>query len=229
MRHFLTYTLKGCLLAALFFSACSPDKRSNERFKRISEGLQEHQLKRVTESQIMTMAYQQGAMIAQESQQALVSTLQKALQEGDIQKAIPFCNVNALPITDSLAREYNATIKRTALKIRNPKNEPDELEKQLLEAYQYTVEQGQSVKDNVQDLENGYMLYTKPIVLGNQLCLTCHGEVGKTVSEKNFQLIKKLYPKDQAIGFKPGDLRGMWSILLSKKEVINAIPAEDEN
>lgn len=228
MKIFLNQLIKGCLLAALFFASCTSEEESNKRFKRISKGLEkQNELKRVTESQIISQAYKQGKLIAGSSQQELSRTLKKALTGGGIERAISFCNVKALPMTDSLARHYQANIKRTSLKLRNPKNAPNGLETQLLEAYTYTVEQGGEVNHNVQDLENGYLLYTKPIILDNALCLNCHGEVGKTLSESTHQLIQKLYPDDQATGFQKGELRGMWSITLDKAEVIRAIPVED--
>jgi hypothetical protein len=45
-----------------------------------------------------------------------------------------------------------------------------------------------------------------------EVCQTCHGvEIAPPVSAK----IRELYPQDQAIGFKTGDLRGAFTITQS--------------
>jgi len=50
--------------------------------------------------------------------------------------------------------------------------------------------------------------------------LNCHGEPGKEISEETLQKLNELYPEDKAIGHQIGDLRGMWSIKIPKKEVV---------
>ena len=48
------------------------------------------------------------------------------------------------------------------------------------------------------------------------LCQKCHGKTGDTLLENDYKFIQKLYHEDKAIGYKSGDLRGMWSIEFSK-------------
>jgi len=123
-----------------------------------------------------------------------------------------------------LTKAYGAEIKRVSLKIRNQKNAPDILEKQLLEAYAYNIAEEIPVAAAVQMMDNGpNVLYTKPIILNNPLCLNCHGMVGTEISDSNYALIKGLYPNDSAIGYNLNDLRGMWSIKISKKDIIKAM------
>ena len=107
------------------------------------------------------------------------------------------------------------------LLIPNTKDKPDSLELSLLEAYQYNIEKGLSIESNIKDPHDGkYLLYTKPIMIDNPLCLQCHGEIGKELSEETHQLIKELYPQDMATNYKMSELRGMWSIKLSKRNLI---------
>jgi hypothetical protein len=48
--------------------------------------------------------------------------------------------------------------------------------------------------------------YIEPIYM-QSLCLTCHGEsLAADVAEE----IKRRYPEDQAIGYKPDELRGIF-------------------
>jgi hypothetical protein len=60
-------------------------------------------------------------------------------------------------------------------------------------------------------------------VINNAQCLNCHGTPGKEVLPENHELIKGLYPQDRATGYSMDDLRGMWSIRLSKKEIIKSL------
>lgn len=65
---------------------------------------------------------------------ALVGRLTAAMQEGGPVKAITVCSLEALPLTDSLARQDPAvSIKRVAQKVRNPLNAPDPAEARALE------------------------------------------------------------------------------------------------
>ncbi len=152
-----------------------------------------------------------------------MSNLKMALQESGPKGAIEFCNVQAYPLVDSVQDNMDVTIRRTSLKVRNPDNEPGQLEKQILEAYHYNIEQGMDLNANVQGTEDGYLLYTQPIVIENSLCLNCHGKIGETVSQDTYQLIKELYPADSATGFERGSLRGMWSIKMAPKEIIEQL------
>ena len=80
---------------------------------------------------------------------------------------------------DSLEQQYDAEIKRVSMHYRNPEDQPDGTEKKILEAYQYSLDSGYSLSDNVQKVGSQFILYTKPIVIDNPLCLNCHGEPGK--------------------------------------------------
>ena len=48
--------------------------------------------------------------------------------------------------------------------------------------------------------------YVEPIIVQPQ-CLSCHGE---SLNEDVSMEINKLYPEDQAFGFKAGELRGVF-------------------
>jgi hypothetical protein len=55
-------------------------------------------------------------------------------------------------------------------------------------------------------LADGRVGYVEPIYM-QSLCLTCHGEsLATDVADE----IKRRYPQDEAIGFKPGELRGIF-------------------
>jgi len=169
--------------------------------------------------QMEALAMQRGKEIAMASQKTLGANLKGAIQRGGIQEAFTFCNVQAMPITDSLSRAYDATVKRASLWVRNPKDEPTDTERTILEEYQAKMQAGETPKPRVINLDEDYVLYTQPIAITNGLCLNCHGEIGTQVQEETYALIQERYPNDQATGHKMGDLRGIWSIRFDKSSL----------
>ena len=63
--------------------------------------------------------------------------------------------------------------------------------------------------------ERSTVAFYAPIKV-QDLCLNCHGQPGTDIKAADYDLIKKLYPEDEAVGYKSGDLRGMWSIRFEK-------------
>jgi len=49
------------------------------------------------------------------------------------------------------------------------------------------------------------------------MCLQCHGEVGKQVTEETYKTIKLKYPNDLAIGYDVNQVRGIWHIEFQKE------------
>lgn len=202
--------------------SCGPQERvSKETFEEVNRNME---VKRVTEAEIIQEAMIWGDSLTQEAQKQLISNLQKAISEQGIPGAIDFCNVNALPILTELGKVYSVQIKRTSNRARNAADLPTEEERPILEAYEYNAENGIKSDPNIQKFENGeVLLYTKPIVIPNGMCLSCHGEPGKEISKETQAKLDQLYPNDQAKGHKEGDLRGMWSVRIQKKEVVKRL------
>ncbi|HBH21807.1 MAG TPA: hypothetical protein DDY13_00130 [Cytophagales bacterium] len=212
----------GLLLTVAFF-ACDMSNRKKVDKTGYQEELKDREVKVVDEAEIFNKASEIGKEIAVSSQKALASQLKKAIKEGGPVHAVGFCNTRVNPIMDSLEQQYDAEIKRVSMHYRNPEDQPDGTEKKILEAYQYSLDSGYSLSDNVQKVGSQFILYTKPIVIDNPLCLNCHGEPGKEITQATMQKIDSLYADDKAKNHKFGDLRGMWSITLSKKEIIKAL------
>jgi hypothetical protein len=72
------------------------------------------------------------------------------------------------------------------------------------------------LKPIVMQHDDGTVGYYAPIKISIPTCLNCHGEVGKDVKAEDYKVLKSLYPNDVAVGYKEGDLRGMFSIRFSK-------------
>lgn len=217
MKNFNALLSIGAI--ALAFLSCSEGKKIDRDV--VEQVNQANEVKKVSESDIIAYAMQWGDEISQEAQAELIGALQKAIGEKGVPAAIDFCQVEALPITKKVSDKYEVEIRRVSAKNRNPANEPNELEKTLLDAYQYNVENDVDSRSNIQKVEDGQvLLYTKAITIPGGLCLNCHGEPGKEIDQATLEKINTLYPEDKATDFKVGDLRGMWSISIPKKEVV---------
>lgn len=209
----------GCLI--LLFS-CGPQERvSKETFEEVNRNME---VKRVTEAEIIQEAMIWGDSITQEAQKQLISNLEKAISEQGVPTAIEFCNVKALPLLTEMGKVYSVQIKRVSNRARNAADLPTEEERPILEAYEYNAENGVKSDPNIQKFEKGeVLLYTKPITIPNGMCLSCHGEPVKEISKETLSKLDELYPKDLAKGHKIGDLRGMWSLRIPKKEVVKRL------
>lgn len=193
------------LLPCLYMISCSGSRQEKENEKKDLEELHSK-----------TLAL--GDEIAMASQMALGSKLKQAIEENGIPQALKFCNANASPIVDSLKIQYHAEIKRATLQARNPADRATDFEEKEILAYQAKIAAGETPVPRVHE-EGEFMVFTKPIILNAPLCLNCHGEVGKEVSEQNYKIIKALYPDDNATGHAIGDLRGIWTIKIPKEMI----------
>ena len=156
-----------------------------------------------------------GKEIAQASFNALSEKLTEQMKTGGTAKAIPFCNVEALPLTQQLSEKYNVTIKRTSDKLRNQKNKPTERELKIIDSYQELISEHKEIAPILEvDSNNNKHFYAPITVKAN--CLVCHGKVDEFVTVKTDSIIKSLYPNDKALGYIEGELRGIWSITFKK-------------
>jgi hypothetical protein len=151
-----------------------------------------------------------GKTIAASTFSILGSNLQKAMKEGGVQNAVKYCNLAASPLVDSLMQVHQASIKRTSLKTRNPKNQPTKEERIQLEKYQKQYETGAVLK-TVSQKSNKRITFYAPIYV-MELCQKCHGKIDESLKKEDFAFIRDIYPTDEATNYSAGDLRGMWSI-----------------
>lgn len=158
-----------------------------------------------------TAALQQEArQITQQFGGQLKSLLQAAMASGGPVNAMQVCKVNAPQIADTASKDSGWKVARTASRVRNPANQPDPWEQQVLQDWARQMAGGTAVEQ----LQPATMIsaaeyrFMQPIATAD-LCVKCHGtelapEVRATLTE--------LYPQDQATGFKAGDLRGAFSL-----------------
>ncbi len=131
--------------------------------------------------------------------------LQAALRTGLVQgpaAAVEACRAQAPQIEASLARE-GVRLGRTSHRLRNPANVAPDWVQPILEAYLADASKREPVGVAVGAGRAGYV---EPILL-QPLCATCHGEsLAADVAAK----VRELYPDDRAVGFRVGDLRGVF-------------------
>lgn len=217
MQRILKISLTASLI--VWAGSCGPQERvSREVFEEVNQNME---VKKLSEAEILEKAMEWGDSISTLAQQQLIAQLQTAIAEKGVPEAIDFCNVNALGILQKVGEEYQVTVRRASNRYRNPADRPTTEEEGILEAYEYNAENGVKSDPNIQKVENGeVLLYTKPIVIPNGMCLSCHGEPGKEITAETLEKLEERYPEDQAKGHKIGDLRGMWSLRIPKSEVV---------
>lgn len=176
-----------------------------EQPKQIAEGVEELTIE---ESQAYTL---KGQEIAQQTFKALSRNLKKAMGEGGVKNAVKFCNVQESVIVDSLSKHYDVSIKRTSHKLRNEKNKPNASEQEMIDYYLNASKTTEDLFPEVKRNTDNTVSFYAPIHL-QPLCVTCHGTVGKTVSETDYKSILALYPNDKAVDFDIDEFRGIWSI-----------------
>jgi hypothetical protein len=201
-NRFAFFTL---LLVLVSFAACK-EKNTDDTKEEASIELSQEEIQQYTEA---------GKTIAKATFTELSSNLKKALKEGGVKEAAEYCNIVAMPLTDSLSGIHEATIKRTSLKLRNPENKANAEELAMLKDYEAKFAAQQDLQPVVQALDSGTVQFYAPI-LTQQLCLSCHGSIGKELTQENYEIIRELYPEDKAIGYAEKDFRGMWSIQMKK-------------
>nr|VFJ57772.1 MAG: Protein of unknown function (DUF3365) [Candidatus Kentron sp. FW]VFJ67357.1 MAG: Protein of unknown function (DUF3365) [Candidatus Kentron sp. FW] len=146
---------------------------------------------------------------------ALKGELEKALAAGDPAAAIPVCNTKVPEIGKTFKEKYpDWTIGRTSLKTRNPKNAPDEWEKDVLQRFEARKAAGEDPKTMEHSVfveKDGVPMfrYMKAIPTADA-CLLCHGKV---LLPEVAAKLDELYPEDKARGFDLGDIRGAFSFM----------------
>jgi hypothetical protein len=142
-------------------------------------------------------------------QAQLGARLKSALAEGGPVAAIEVCQIEAPRIAGSLATGGLSRVGRTALKVRNPANAPDQDARQVLERFDCEIGRGADLPlENFSTTPEGGARYMQAIIT-QPMCLTCHGSL---LAEEVKAAIEQRYPDDQATGFTVGDLRGAFII-----------------
>jgi hypothetical protein len=184
------------LLIILFFAACHSPSTKN----RLTP---EEQAKYINEGKSIVIA----------SFKAFTREITNAINEGGVQHAVKYCHLKASPLIDSLSGAHQVKISRISDKFRNPADKPDQLDQEVLNTYKKQLEAGAKLQPHL-EVTDDEVIYYSPILILDPLCLNCHGMRGTNITDENFEFIRSKYPEDLAFGYKLGDLRGTWKIIL---------------
>jgi hypothetical protein len=154
-----------------------------------------------------------GNQISTALLQKLGGELKSQMQTNGPMGALHFCSQNALTLTEQLAKESKTSIKRVSINNRNPVNYPNKDEIALLNEWDKLVKNTQPLPaQKVVNVSDSTIMYYKPIMINNDACLKCHGNVEGELAKA----IRIAYPEDKATGYKMGDLRGMITIEIAR-------------
>ena len=143
----------------------------------------------------------------------LKSTLKAAITEGGLTTGVDACFLKA-PLISKNNSEQPWSLTRTSLKVRNTSNTADEWELEQLKTFEQQKTQGKSIKmlnssTLITNQDGSKKFRFAKAIPTQQICLACHGEqIPNSVKES----IASHYPDDKAVGFKLGDIRGIFSV-----------------
>ena len=144
----------------------------------------------------------------QSTQQLLIGKLMAHVYSADFEPAVRFCAENAQRLTDSMSMVLGYNIRRVSPKNRNDLNAVSKADLVAYKHFDKTMNSGKLAKSYFDDVNQTY--YT-PIVLGMPLCLQCHGKK-EDRNAAAYAHIQDFYPKDLAVDYDFGDLRGLWRV-----------------
>ncbi len=150
-----------------------------------------------------------AADTAEKLQAQLLTALTKAIAEKGAAGAIDTCHTLS-PETEKNLTTQGVSVRRVSDRTRNPSHKPDEWEAKALATWRVAMSEGRELAPVMEETPSG-LRFAKPIKIGNEACLQCHGNPAKMKGDVK-AAIAKLYPEDQAIGYAMGDLRGAISI-----------------
>lgn len=143
----------------------------------------------------------------------LKNKLKNSLQSGGPIEALTICNIEAKNIAGRVSNELDLKVRRTSLKLRNTANASDDWENEVLHYFEQQKKSGVDITELeiyeiTKDISGKWFRYMKAIPTV-EVCLVCHGE---SIAEPIKKKLQALYPNDQAIDFKVGDIRGAFTV-----------------
>ena len=156
----------------------------------------------------------QGSALTAQAFGRLSGALQAALASGGVTNALAVCSDQAAALTAKAAGDSGASLRRVSHRPRNPANAADEGERARIAAWIADLAAGRTPAPTVDLQPDGSAVYRAPILLASPVCLKCHGDPAAEIQPGDAALIRRLYPHDQATGFKLGEIRGLWRVRL---------------
>ena len=151
-------------------------------------------------------------LIVASMQDALLRELTEKTRAGGPALAIKSCHIDVIGIIQRIGRQEGVAAGRTSDRLRSPTNRPQPWAAALVAA-----NAGRRVRDVpgfVVDLGDKVGVL-RPI--GHRpMCAGCHGAT-ETLEPVVRAELRDRYPRDQAVGFTPGEIRGWFWVEMPKK------------
>ncbi len=146
----------------------------------------------------------------------LKKNLKKTMGAKGVVEAAKFCSLSAVPLAKKVSATLpeGVTVKRITLKPRNINNKANDEEMAVINELELSKKNGNMPKMVVKKLSSNHYQVYKPIVMGG-VCLLCHG-TSSVRDAGAYKEILKHYPKDEAVDYKMGDLRGAFLVNITK-------------
>lgn len=145
-------------------------------------------------------------------QQVLVGQLVSSITQNGTAGAVDFCQVRAIPLTNSISQKQGAVISRVTDRPRNPDNFGNSIELAIIDQMKANKAKGQDLVPELRKNKNNVTAYY-PIVT-NALCMQCHGNPDTQISPETMKRLEKYYPNDMATGYSENEVRGLWKVIM---------------
>lgn len=190
----------SALLMTLLVASCAQNPvEETPKVQEITEGEKEEKLAL-------------GDLISNMAQTTLLQNVSKEMKAGGSVHAVEFCNIQAVPLMDSISKANKVKVERLTDKHRNPDNYlKTENDKSAWVKFKSAFFKSEKPVPYIQQ-ENQTIVYYKPIAMGMPACLKCHGAPQQDIDLATAAKINEKYPNDLATNYKMGDFRGMWKV-----------------
>jgi hypothetical protein len=157
-------------------------------------------------------AISRADLVVASLQDAVIRELTDALSRGGPGSAMSFCHLDATFIAQRVGRQEGIAAGRTSDRLRNPTNAPRPWAAALVQAN--AGKSAKSVEGFAVDL--GEKVGVLRPIAERPMCAGCHGPLD-TLSPAVRDVLLDRYPRDRAVGFKEGEIRGWYWVELPKQ------------
>jgi hypothetical protein len=159
------------------------------------------------------LAVSQADLIAITLQAQLLRELREGLARGGPASAVSSCHVDTIGLAQRLAWSDGIEAGRTSDRLRNPQNAPRPWAAPLVA--ENAGRRAEDVPGFVVDL-GPKLGILRPIAEG-PLCGNCHGS-REDIDPAVRTTLAGMYPRDRAVGFTPGEIRGWFWVEMPKDD-----------
>lgn len=151
---------------------------------------------------------EQGAALLGRTLRARVA---EAMEQGGPMQGVKVCAEEAQQLTRQAQEQSGVSVGRSSLRLRNPANAGPEWVTVWLQEQGERPAEGVAPVARVVDTPAGRRAQViKPIAVEGP-CVVCHGPT-EAIAPEVRELLEQRYPRDRAVGYAAGDLRGaLWA------------------